>query len=355
MKTALFGVGLSFVAACCGCTVVDDKSGNDGGAPPTDTSVASDTGTASDGDTGTSTDAPADTTGPVTIDTACATWAANECALMDKCTPFDLLRNYGDIATCAARNVLLCKAKAAAPGIGANFAADIQNCSTVSPSCNDFIDGLRDASCTPAGTLAKDAPCLISEQCGAGLGCARIDGPCGSCLPIGKAGDPCSAVGADNKFCGPGTFCHFKGTSCVAFPAEGEPCIPYGPTAICANHDYCSSDGTTTKCVAMLKEGASCDPSASPSLVGCDTATGLSCSSATSKCAKTATAKAGEPCDVTITCVGGATCYTGIADCKPATNDGDDCSGATSSTCLLPATCNDTTKKCTPPDYTSCK
>jgi hypothetical protein len=348
---------IAFVSLAA-CTVVN--SSNDAAAPSDGSTDESNTSDSSAGDSGPSGDTTGgeptgdDTAGggdtTVSVDDACAAWAKNECALSSSCTPFDLAYAYGDATTCEARTKLLCLAKAAAPGIGSDFASSLKKCSTLTPACADFRNGVRDASCSPHGTVAKDGVCGVSEQCAAGLGCSIDSGStCGTCLAIGKDGDPCQQVGVENFFCGPGTYCPSKGTTCVAIPAEGGACTFSGPAAICNAVDYCDA---TTKCVPNLAtEGATCDPSLAFGGGGCDRSLGLTCDATAKTCAKIVTASAGSACDGATTCLGGSACSSSV--CTGPVTDGSDCS--TMSNCLAPATCDRTTTKCTLPSYTTCK
>lgn len=282
-----------------------------------------------------------------TLASACAAWAKNECALLAACAPGELARAFQP-GTCPARQELLCRARAAAPGVGAAFASSIQACAAITPSCADHRLGLRDRSCTPSGTSPVGSKCAVDEQCAVGLLCSTSDGgpaPCrgGVCLPAGGAGDLCRAVGDARFACSPGTFCPLAGTRCVAYAREGDPCGAGAGT--CSQVTHCGPAGL---CEPLFGEAFPCDPGVDGA---CDPEASLFCAPASSRCARMRLAAPGEPCDAHTECTGASRCDGAL--CKPLAGDGADCSA--SGECLAPGSCDPTSVTCVLPDYASCR
>jgi hypothetical protein len=287
--------------------------------------------------------------GEPTVASACAAWAKRECALLAACKPAELAQAY-EAGTCPARQALLCRARAAAPGVRATFASDLLACAAISPSCADFRLGLRDRACTPSGSFPVGSTCALDEQCAAGLLCATIEGgpaPCqgGVCLPAGGAGEVCRGVGNARVACAPGTFCPLAGTRCVAYAREADPCGPSAGGATCSAVTFCDADGL---CAALLGETYPCDASEPGS---CDPEDSLYCDAASRRCLRMKSAARGAACDAGTQCTGGSRCDG--SRCQPIAGDGADCSA--SGECLVPALCDPTSVTCVLPDYSSCR
>jgi hypothetical protein len=340
-RALLVAAACSIGALAFGCASAEARvAGGDVGAVDADadaeTSVA---------------DGGADTRVPPapTVASACAAWAKGECALLAACTPAELARAYAP-GTCPARLELLCRARAAAPGVGAAFATSIQSCAAIRPSCADYRLGLRDRSCTPSGTFPVGSTCAIDEQCAAGLLCSTSDGgppPCqgGVCLPAGSAGDVCRAVGTARFACSPGTFCPIGGTRCVAYAREADRCGTGVGDGTCSQITNCGAAGL---CEPLYGEAFPCDPG----VVGaCDPEDSLYCDATSARCARMTSAAPGEPCDARTRCTGGSRCDGAV--CTPLPGDGADCSAT--GECLAPARCDPTSRTCVLPDYFVCR
>ena len=266
------------------------------------------------------------------LDEACAAFGRNECAVLVRCASFDLLRDYGTESLCEARKALACVSRARLEGIAdGRFAQSMLQCATIAPSCDAFRLGLRDASCTPSGTLTEEASCRDDAQCGEGLGCSRWgagDGPCGVCRKLAEPGESCSEYA-----CSAPLLCRMKIGVCAAPQLEGSGCMDdwsCPPTMWCADacrargregapcvaHRACDEGflcGSDARCVAVrvIGEGAACDPNDQADMPSWICAASGTC------------AKDGR--------------------CAPAASDGASCANAA---CMPPATCDEQSAQC---------
>src|SRR5215831_14733264 len=105
-------------------------------------------------------------------DPACADLAAANCNKLASCTNsvvsagVDILRRYGDIDTCRARQTLACENRLAAPGTG-NDSAVTESCAQAIAGldCSDFLDNILPGECSPTGAYANGTACTFNGQC----------------------------------------------------------------------------------------------------------------------------------------------------------------------------------------------
>src|SRR4051812_9407778 len=106
----------------------------------------------------------------ISADQACADLAQARCAKRDGCTSgVGITRNYGDMATCLAREKLACTDALAADRTG-NSPDLVEKCVAAYPtfSCADFADNRPPADCAPAGAGPDGAACAFNGQCQSG-------------------------------------------------------------------------------------------------------------------------------------------------------------------------------------------
>ncbi len=219
------------------------------------------------------------TTGGTSVDTACADVAAARCAEASTCTladgqsglGFNILSNYGSLATCLARQTLNCKNALAAPQTG-NSPALLEMCVPMleAESCTAFFDNMPPASCTPTGPRTDGAPCTFNGQCMSGSCTGTKTSLCGTCGEAPAAGGDCS-----DTTCADGDRCLAASSTCAAIVALNGPCDATHP---CDRNFSCVGENAKTNtsgtCVAAATGvGAPCGGTTS----GCDPTRGLYC------------------------------------------------------------------------------
>lgn len=301
----------------------------------------------------------------VRIDQACAASAKARCQRRDACTNnLSNVVQFGDEATCEAREKLGCIASLGAPGTGAT-PATVDGCTSAIPSesCTDLLDNNPPPACLPAiGKGAAGASCLFDAECQSTYCAVQKGSACGTCAALPKAGDSCSATGG----CGRNLACPSSTEVCVTRAGLSGPCNAGNP---CAHGLMCvgatkTAMGTCQNAAQTV--GASCDPK-QKTLPGCDKDLGLFCDPTTMKCSNAAPAKAGEPCGELSSgvayCTGGATCQlaagTKAGTCLAAAADGAACDPNNGPFCQTPAHCvvaeGGTQGTCRLPDASLCK
>ncbi len=319
------------------------------------------------------------------IATACTDVAKTRCNEMSECslaqentgTGFTVLQDYGDLATCVARQTLNCTNALNAPDNG-NTPAQVDKCvaALVGFLCADLFDNQPPAACTPTGPRASGAPCTFNGQCMSGYCNGTKSSVCGTCGAPPAAGADCS-----DSTCTNGERCVAATNECQAPLASGGVCDSGHP---CDRGLSCVGQNdktmTTGLCqTAGMQVGVACGGTTLP---GCDGTLGLYCGGPTG--AKTCMrviypgyngsvtadggaiatdggaadggsaappTRAGTPCGALpdgsrVGCVAGD-CYTatGVATgsdlgaCKPFAADGDACDTTVGPGCLLPARC----------------
>ena len=319
------------------------------------------------------------------IATACADVAqarcneTSECSLADEQTGtgFSLLANYGDKATCVARQTLNCTNALNAPENG-NNAAQVGKCVAALQgiSCADVFDNQPPSACTPTGPRPSGAPCTFNGQCMTGYCNGTKTSVCGTCGAAPAAGDDCS-----DSTCANGARCVAATTECQVALASGGVCDSGHP---CDRGLSCvgQNDKTMTTGIcqtAATQVGIACGGTTLP---GCDGTRGLTCGgpSGAKTCTRvifpgyngsvstdggaTATdagppdagsvtppTPAGTPCGLLadgsrVGCVAGE-CYTAtgpatgsdLGACKPLAADTGACDTSVGPGCMFPARC----------------
>ena len=322
----------------------------------------------------------------------------SECSLADgeTGTGFNILENYGDSATCVARQTLNCTNALNAPQNG-NTPTEVEMCvaAFATYSCMEFFDNQPPAACAPTGPRAAGAPCTFNGQCATGYCNGTKTSVCGTC------GAP-PAVGADcsDSTCANGDRCIAATTLCQAPLSSNGACSADLP---CDRGLSCVGDNAKTMTLgtcetAGTRVGVACGGTTLP---GCDGSRGLYCGGPTGAktCMKiiypgyngsvtadggatatdggasdagAVTTPAGIPCGLLadgsrVACVAGS-CYTatGVATgtdlgtCKPFAADKGACDTVVGPGCMFPARCvvtggdGGTAGSCLVPDATMC-
>lgn len=312
--TAVLWVGLS--SAACGGGGTGGSGGGSGGGTTTGTGT--------------------------TPEAACDDFSSAVCAKLDACLPLLLAIQFGDVATCSARDALACANYFDLPGVSAT-PAEFSACAAAyaAVSCDDLLNGKIPAACEAIqhGTTAEGQPCAENLEC-ASASChkAEVGDSCGVCAHVGAVGDACDPdLGGD---CAGSAYCAPTAKKCAALTAgKGDAC---NDDVHCLSPYYCASSGV---CAEHVGEGQPCDPMQND----CDAFTGLFCSSA-NLCKKIKLAGPGEACgfdaasgDIT-GCKAQGNCntdMTGKGVCAAPTADGAACTAdpMEPDPCTAPARC----------------
>jgi len=214
------------------------------------------------------------------IATACADVAQARCSETSVCslgdgdsgTGFAILANYGDKATCVARQTLNCTNALNAPDNG-NNPTQVGKCvaALTGLSCADFFDNRPPAACTPVGPRADGSPCTFNGQCMTGYCNGTKTGVCGTCGAAPAAGDDCT-----DSTCANGDRCVAATTECQTALSSGGVCDSGHP---CDRGLSCvgQNDKTMTTGICQTAStlvGAACGGTTLP---GCDGTRGLYC------------------------------------------------------------------------------
>jgi hypothetical protein len=258
---------------------------------------------------------------------ACGGYAGALCGRLEACSPSELQINYGDRATCAARQALGCREAAAATGSMVT-AAMLGACTTQlgTAACDAFFYGTV-AACAFKGVRDDGYGCASDWQCRSGL-CRRVlDQNCGACAPPLPEGGTC----ADESDCAANLECSDSAV-CKSPSGAGMPCSEAQP---CRVGTYCQN-GSCAEQVAQA--GAACQEASA-----CSGQKGLFCNTGARMCAAFKVARSGEACGAE---AGGAICGAS-SECRPrddrfvcsmVARDGETC-GTEGASCLLPAAC----------------
>jgi hypothetical protein len=348
------------LAGGCGSVMAPASSDDDGGAAGGPADAAPETGGA---------DAPAgDTGGPAEsrIAEACAVVAKATCDKRVACsnkvdaTGAGIVRMFGTMAECLARQALQCVDAFRAPGSGHSLATE-QQCvdAFTTYTCDDFFADNIPPACQPPGARVNGAACAFNAQCKSGFCTGEKNAVCGTCGPEPAVGASC----ADSD-CGRGQVCDDTTTTCLKVGAAGDACNANGDCGyglVCPNGGGTAGGGRT--CVAAISMlGAACGGT----MPVCDGTQGLFCGGAmgAKKCVATMFVGDGAPCgvlsqDAFAGCTAGG-CYTakglaGVGEmgtCKADAADGMPCNTVTGPACEFPARCilgNGTTGTCRVP------
>jgi hypothetical protein len=283
---------------------------------------------------------------------ACAAVAKAACDKRVACsskiapTGVGIIRMFGTMTECLARQQLQCLNAFHAPGSGHSLASE-QECAQAFPgySCADFFANNTPASCQPPGARLNGAACAFSAQCKSGFCTGEKRAQCGTCAPEPAVGDSCAATD-----CGRGQSCDATSMTCKLPGGAGDACdsnddCGYG--LVCVSAAAAGGAGTCKAAVADL--GAPCGGM----MPVCDGAQGLFCGGAmgAKTCVATMFVGDGAPCgvlapDMFAGCTAGA-CYTatgqaGVGEkgtCKANAADGAACDIKMGPGCEFPARC----------------
>lgn len=275
----------------------------------------------------------------------CTSLATAICDATEQCSPFYLSANYGDMATCVARNVLACQAFTTASGASvkpSDYAACAKGYAQL--DCAHLMGALHGtivpSGCAVPGARANGQPCGVDTQCKSGY-CQHTSVTCGTCEDLRASGAPCTQV-AD---CQAGLTCSSAHITCAEPGKVGDACTL---STDCAIGLACAAN----KCVKPGEAGAPCTL-----LEDCDVDQGMICG-LQHTCMATQLAKIGAACGIVnnalVACEGAGFCdipqgkTTGT--CRAPPKDGGAC-GPTK-LCMLPAMCVSNT--CRLPDTTTC-
>ncbi len=297
-------------------------------------------GTQSDGPAQ-STDALAsDGTDAVTTADACTMLATAHCTQLMTCSPADLNKQFGTLATCIARQTLGCNGELAAADTGASPSGMIAcGAALTAEACSDFLGRGSPAACVFAGP--NDGTCAFAAQCATSFCSIGADALCGVCQNDPAPGAACTANG-----CGPNLGCDSNNSLCEALAESGAACNPTTPCdhALACVGDTKTTNGTCKPQIVTL--GAACDATRKTAAT-CDADDGLTCSTTTNKCVAQPLVAAGQPCGAInggdTECTAGATCVIPSAattgTCVAPAADGAACDTKAGPGCFDPARC----------------
>jgi hypothetical protein len=326
---------------------------------------------------------------------ACADVAGKRCTQRSACSlppgttgsGFSLLENYGDLATCLARETLNCSNGLMAPGTG-NSPTKVEACAGEfnDYTCQAYFDNQPPSDCAVTGSRADGAACTFNGQCTSGYCLGTKTSVCGTCAEPPAVGADCSA-----SACGAGQRCLAATQQCVPVVALNGSC---DATHLCDRGLSCfGADATTNTPGSCQTAGTQVGQACGGTIPGCDPTLGLYCGGATGAktCqlvvyggagpdggasgadAGTASGGAtptGTPCGVLadgthVGCVAGG-CYTAtgpatgsdLGTCFPFAADHAACDSNLGPDCMLPDRCvasgAGTAGSCLIPDATTC-
>jgi hypothetical protein len=275
-----------------------------------------------------------------TVDQACGDIAQARCAKEKACSNgTSIIRTWGDMSTCLARQKLQCTLALAAP-MNSNTPAATEKCVAAFAhySCNDYYNNNPPADCVHLGVRPSGAPCAFDGQCQDSYCLGIKTATCGTCGDAPPEGASCR-----DSNCARGQECDSRTRSCVTAGAEGDPCD--NNSAPCAADLQCAGMmGTCMKTSAS--SGAACSSS-----LFCDGWKGLACGPSHT-CSAIPYGADGAACgsipgETFSECAGAGACYTatGIAlsgemgNCRAAAADGAACDITVGPPCLSPARC----------------
>jgi len=213
---------------------------------------------------------------------ACGDVAAQRCSERSTCTlpagatgsGFNLLENYGDLATCLTREALLCTNGLMAPQTG-NSPAKVEACASefAGYTCQEFFDNDPPTDCTVTGSIANGGGCAFNGQCKSGTCQGIRTAACGMCA------DP-PAVGADcsSTLCASGQRCLIATHQCAAVVAMNGTCDSTHP---CDRGLVCFGNDTATMATGTCQPaGTQVGQACGGTMPACDGTLGLTCGGA---------------------------------------------------------------------------
>jgi hypothetical protein len=289
--------------------------------------------------------------GAISADQACADVASARCTQRSMCSMHaratgpgaNLVRTYGDMQTCVARETLACKNGLAAPQTG-NSPNEVEKCVAAFPtySCQSYFDNDPPTDCAVTGARANGATCTFNGQCSSGFCQGTKNSVCGTCADPPQPGADCSV-----SACWHNQNCLASSMTCAAVVSMNGACNAAMP---CDNALSCvgsSSTATGTCQPAGATVGAACGGT----MPGCDGTLGLYCVSSTRMCAALAFVGDGQPCGLLAdgtraACIAGE-CYTAtgtagssdVGTCKASVDAASACDTVLGPSCLAPAKC----------------
>ncbi|HEX5271314.1 MAG TPA: hypothetical protein VFW33_12530 [Gemmataceae bacterium] len=342
----------------------------------------------------------------VSIATACADVAKARCSLGSDCslayqqagTGFNILENYGTMATCVQRQTMNCTNALNAPDNG-NTPNQVENqCvpALISEQCAAFFDNMTPTACTPTGPRPAGAACTFNGQCMSGACNGTKTSVCGTCGSAPAIGEDCS-----DSTCAEGDRCLGATETCAAIVGLNGTCDATHP---CDRGYSCVGEDTKTMTAGTCEAASnSVGTPCGGTMPGCDPTLGLYCGgpAGAKTCQRViypgyngtvtpdggaiasdgggadsggaAPTPAGTLCGqladgMRVGCVAGG-CYTAtglaggsdLGGCKPFANDDDACDTVLGPGCMAPARCvvsgggdGGTAGKCTVPVATAC-
>jgi hypothetical protein len=271
---------------------------------------------------------------------ACASEAAARCGKLMSCSPADLSRRFGDVATCEAREALACSNGVAAPDTGTTPGTALACGEALTAlTCADFLGKDPPAACFPPGP--NSGTCAFAAQCSTSFCSVGANALCGVCQAQPAVGASCAASG-----CGQTLVCDGNDHLCAMPVAANGAC---NPTLPCDHGLACVGDTKTTNgtCKPVLTTvGAACDQTRK-TRANCSGDDGLTCNTNTNKCVAQPLVAAGAPCGpisgVQTDCSAGASCVIPsnktIGTCVAPAIDGAACDTKAGPDCLTPARC----------------
>jgi hypothetical protein len=256
----------------------------------------------------------------------CATQAAEECAIADRCFPG--LRDwlFGDTAQCEREVAYRCELVTTAPGSIVTTAMTA-GCRAAWTTCDARAGAPPEACLYPPGTRAIGDPCAIDEQCG-----LAPSGRAMRCRSHTRDGSPTRGSFCESGICSDtvdrgslcdGTLLCEPGLTCVplydpaataagadapprcapfVYGAEGERCAP-GTDHVCRVGLYCAEG----RCAPVLARGEPCVRTEDTQ--PCDTSAGDLCIDGA--CTRALLAF-GDPCAPALVCPNGSVCEDGF-------------------------------------------
>lgn len=268
--------------------------------------------------------------GSAEVQIACQAYAEAWCGKQAACLPVEHIQQYGDAATCTARQQALCTTAQGLTGTLVK-AEGINACASVYKglSCFDILGRRIPLVCQPVGTLFAEVVCAHSWQCGTGY-CARDAGIfCGRCQKRSAIEEPCKV----DEDCENSMVC--TDGKCATERGENQSCA----SSQCLPGLACTGPLSVTKtCQPEPLLGEPCDPSGAAAPATCDPGAAAYCDAQKETCVAYKKVDEGGGCSATAQ---GLVCAGGFCDgskCKRLKGDGEACENSIE--CSAPGVCS---------------